>query len=306
MFWEKLEKEVRELIELKKLSSSDSDAFQEIEERAKELERVFTKTEFTLFLSEKYDKGSAVLTVSSGAGGVDAQDWASMLFRMYERYAESHGYETKLLHHSFGDRGGTKSVTFEVKGKYAYGYLKGEYGVHRLVRISPFSSQSLRHTSFALVEVVPEVPNPSEEEIEIRPEDLRFDTFRASGPGGQYVNRRESAIRIHHIPTGIAVACQSERLQGENKESAMKVLAAKLYLLKLQEKEKELARVRGKKQKVEWGSQIRSYVLHPYKLVKDLRTGMENHNPDAVLDGNLDMFIEAEIRFLSEPLTARE
>ena len=240
-----------------------------------------------------------MLSIFAGAGGQDAQDWSSMLLRMYQRYCESKAWKTKVLQQSFGESGpegrvGTKSVTLEIKGSYSYGFLKRESGVHRLVRISPFSAQSLRHTSFSLVEVLPEVSES--EEIEIKPEDLKIDTFRASGPGGQYVNRRETAVRITHLPSKITVACQSERLQGLNKDKAMKLLYAKLYQLKEKEKAKELAKIKGKPVLIEWGSQIRSYVLHPYKLVKDLRTGVEISDVEGVLDGKLDQFIEAEIK----------
>ncbi len=257
------------------------------------LSKKLKEKEKQAFLSGKYDKGSAVLSIMAGAGGQDAQDWATMLLRMYQRYADNKGFKRKILNQSFGDPGpegrvGTKSVTLEIKGSYAYGFLKSESGVHRLVRISPFSAQSLRHTSFALVEALPEISQA--EEISVRPEDLRIETFRASGPGGQYVNRRESAVRITHLPTKITVACQSERLQGQNRETAMKVLYSKLYQLKEKEKEKELAKIKGKPVLIEWGSQIRSYVLHPYKLVKDLRSNIETSDVEGVLNGDLDKF----------------
>jgi peptide chain release factor 2 len=266
------------------------------------LEKKIKEKEFQVFLSGKYDRGDAILSIYAGAGGQDAQDWATMLLRMYERYSDLRGWKTEVLHQSFGEGGGpegrigTKSATLEIKGSYAYGFLKKETGVHRLVRISPFSAKKLRHTSFALVEVLPEFGKETEKEIKIRPEDVKLDTFRASGPGGQYVNRRESAVRITHLPTGIVVACQSERLQGLNREKAMKILTAKLYQLKeagLREKIKE---IKGDKISARFGNQIRSYVLHPYKLVKDLRTKVETSDPERVLDGDLNKFIETEIK----------
>jgi len=242
------------------------------------------------------------LSIYSGAGGQDAQDWATILLRMYERYCQQKEFKTKILEQSFGEAGGpegrigTKSATLEIKGKYAFGFLKKETGVHRLVRISPFSPQKLRHTSFTLIEVLPEISKIDEEEMKISPDDLRIDVFRASGPGGQYVNKRESAIRITHLPTNIVVSCQNERLQGLNKDKAMKLLYAKLYQRKEEERQKEIKEVKGKPVSAEWGSQIRSYVLHPYKMVKDLRTNIETSNVEAVLDGNLNEFIEAEIK----------
>jgi len=225
-----------------------------------------------------------------------------MLFRVYERYCALKGYKTKTLSQSFGEGGGPegrigiKQVSLEIKGASAYGFLKRETGVHRLVRISPFSAKNLRHTSFALVEVLPEISEKGEPEIKIRPEDLKLETFRASGPGGQYVNRRESAVRITHLPTGIQGASQAERLQGVNREKAMKVLTAKLYQLKELERQQKLKEIKGKQISASWGNQIRSYILHPYKLVKDLRTGVETSDVEAVLDGDLDKFIEAEIK----------
>jgi peptide chain release factor 2 len=289
----------QELAEFKDLA--DELELVETEEEVSELERKLEKKEMETFLSGKYDKGSALLSVYAGAGGQDAQDWATMLLRMYLRYADRKGFAAKILSQSFGEPGpegriGTKSVTVEMKGRFAYGFLKRENGVHRLVRISPFSSQSLRHTSFAMVEVMPEISKADEEEIEINPEDLQVDTYRASGPGGQYVNRRESAIRITHVPTKITVTCQSERLQGSNRDKAMKMLYAKLFQLKEKERAKEMEKIKGKAVSIEWGSQIRSYVLHPYKLVKDVRTGAETSKVEDVLDGDLDQFIEAEIR----------
>ena len=225
-----------------------------------------------------------------------------MLQRMYERYCQRKGYKTEVLHQSFGEGGGpegrigTKQVSLEIKGNYAYGFLKKENGVHRLVRISPFSPKALRHTSFALVEVLPELPKIEESEIKIKPEELKIDYYRASGPGGQYVNKRETAVRITHLPTGIIASCQSERLQGMNREKALKILMAKLQQLKTERAEKELKEIKGGIISASWGNQIRSYVLHPYKMVKDLRTSIETSEVEAVLDGDLDQFIEAEIK----------
>lgn len=266
------------------------------------MEKEIEKEEIKVFLSGKYDKNNAILQIFSGAGGVDAQDWATILLRMYERYCATKRFETKILSQSFGEGGGpegrigTKSATLEIKGSYAYGFLRKESGVHRLVRLSPFSAKKLRHTSFVLVDVLPEIGKKEQEEIKIKPEDLKLDTFRASGPGGQYVNKRESAVRITHLPTGIVVSSQLERLQGLNKEKAMKVLYAKLYQLKETERKKEMKEIKGEAISASWGNQIRSYVLHPYKLVKDLRTDVESSNVEEVLDGNLEQFIKAEIK----------
>lgn len=272
------------------------------EKEIEEFKKKLKNTELQVFLSGKYDKGRAILSIFAGAGGQDAQDWATMLLRMYERHCVLKGFQTKILEQSFGEGGGpegrigTKSATLEIKGNYAFGFFKKETGVHRLVRLSPFSAKSLRHTSFVLVEVLPEISEAEESEIKIKPEDLKIDTFRASGPGGQYVNKRESAIRITHLPTKITVSCQIERLQGLNREKAMKILIAKLHQLKEEKTKKELKEIKGENISASWGNQIRSYVLHPYKLVKDLRTGVETSNAEGVLDGNLDEFIEAEIR----------
>lgn len=281
-----IKKEIEDLKELA-LLMEDNREIEEVERKIKEKER-------EAYFSGKYDKGNALLSIFSGAGGQDAQDWAAMLLRMYQRFCEKKGFETIVLDESLGEEGGIKSVMIEIKGKYAYGLLKRESGVHRLVRISPFSAQKLRHTSFALVEVLPEIEN--EKEIEIRPEDLKIDFYRASGPGGQYVNKRDSAVRITHLPTGIVVSCQSERLQGKNKEKAIKILMSKLYQYERERQEKEVKEIKGEKVSASWGNQIRSYVLHPYKLVKDLRTGVESTQPEKVLDGELDEFIEEEIK----------
>jgi len=259
------------------------------------------KMEFRVFLSGKYDKGAALISIMSGAGGQDAQDWATILLRMYQRYADRQGFKTNIIDQSFGEgvaegRAGTKSVTLEITGKYAYGYLKKESGVHRLVRISPFSAQNLRHTSFALVEVLPEIVSAEEESLEIKPEQLSVEVCKASGPGGQNVNKRMTAVKITHLPTKITVASQTERSLAQNKESAMKMLYAKLYQLKESQRSKELAKIKGKAVAIEWGSQIRSYVLHPYQLVKDVRTNVETSDTVGVLDGKLDELIAAEIK----------
>ncbi|MEK7080624.1 MAG: peptide chain release factor 2 [Patescibacteria group bacterium] len=297
---ELLKKEVDDLAELNKLGETD-------EKKLREIELKLAKEEVKTFLSGKYDKNNAILEIFSGAGGQDSQDWATMLLRMYERYCAKKGFKTAILQQSFGDAGGpegrigTKSVTVEIKGNFAYGYLKKESGVHRLVRISPFNAQKLRHTSFALVEVLPEIEDdPSTGSGQVKPDDLKIDTFKAGGPGGQYVNKTESAIRITHIPTGIVVSSQSERLQGKNKENAMKVLHAKLYKLNEEGREKELKKIKGEQVSASWGNQIRSYVLHPYKMVKDLRTQYETSDTEGVLDGNLDEFIEAELKNINE------
>lgn len=242
----------------------------------------------------KYDKNKAIVSIYAGAGGADAQDWAEILLRMYLRYAQKNNWSAKVLQIKEGKEAGIKNVTLSINEPYTYGYLKGETGVHRLVRISPFSSAKLRHTSFAMVDILPELGDMGE--IKIDPQDLRVDTYRASGPGGQYVNKTESAVRITHLPTGVVVACQSERLQGENKKQAMKLLYAKLHQLLLKSKEKEISKLKGDAVSIEWGNQIRSYVLHPYQMIKDHRTGVKSSSPDKVLDGDLDKFIEAEIK----------
>lgn len=245
-------------------------------------------------LTGKYDKDNAIISIYAGAGGVDAQDWAEMLLRMYLRYAQKKGWPAQVLQIKAGQEAGIKNATFIINRPQTYGALKGESGVHRLVRLSPFSAAHLRHTSFALVEVIPEIE--AVKEIEIKPQDLRIETYRASGPGGQYVNKTESAVRLTHLPTGLTAACQSERLQGENRKKAMKLLYSKLHQVMLKKQKKKIEELKGEKVLVEWGHQIRSYILHPYKMVKDLRTGVMSSQPDKVLDGELDEFIEAEIR----------
>lgn len=266
-----------------------------------ELQKLVGKQEFKTFLSGKYDKNNAILEIFSGAGGQDSQDWATMLLRMYERYCAKKGYRFIVLHQAFGEGGGpegrigTKSVTALIIGSYAYGTIKKESGVHRLVRQSPFNAKNLRQTSFALVNILPEISD-NKTEVEIKPDDLKIDTFKASGPGGQYVNKTESAVRITHIPTRIVVASQTERLQGKNKENALKILRAKLYQLNEDAHAKKIKEIKGDNISASWGNQIRSYVLHPYKMVKDLRTQYETSDPENVLDGDLDALVEAETK----------
>ncbi len=293
-FWEMSDKELVGLGKLNELSKEDEKLKSEIKDRLVELQKKFEKEEIKIFLSGEYDRKNVIMSIYSGAGGIDAQDWAEMLLRMYLKYAEKRKFKARVIHIAAGQEAGIKNVTLEINGPYAYGYLKGEAGVHRLVRLSPFNADKLRHTSFALIEVLPQFGEVGE--IKIQPEDLKFDTYKASGPGGQYVNKTESAVRITHLPTGITAACQSERLQGANKKTAMKLLQIKLFQKQLQDQEKVKKKIRGKQTAVEWGSQIRSYVLHPYKMVKDHRTKAETSNIEAVLDGELDEFIEAEIK----------
>lgn len=270
----------------------------EWETRVADLERRFQKAELATLLSGPYDGHAALVSIHAGAGGIDAQDWAEMLGRMYVRFAERRAWKVTKLDESRGEEQGIKSVTFQIDGRSVYGYLKGEHGVHRLVRLSPFSANQLRHTSFALVEVLP-VFTEREANIEIKPEEIQVDLFRASGPGGQNVNKRETAVRITHLSTGIVVASQEERQQASNRERAMAILRAKLFQLMEQEQTRELTKLKGKRLKIEWGHQIRSYVLQPYQLIKDLRTGVETPRVHDVLDGELDEFIEAELRHAS-------
>lgn len=296
-----LEKELNDLKELNKLAEADEQLAEDLNGKYEELKKKTENEEFRIFLSGKYDRNNAILEIFSGAGGQDSQDWATMLLRMYERYCGKKGFKTEILQQSFGDAGGpegrigTKSVTMEVKGNCAYGLLKKETGTHRLVRLSPFSAQKLRHTSFASVNVLPELDGSDEME-EIKPDELKMDTFKAGGPGGQYVNKTESAVRITHLPTGVVVACQTERSQGKNRERAMKILRAKLHQLKEMERQKELKEIKGDFVAASWGNQIRSYVLHPYRMVKDLRTQYETSDTEGVLDGELEEFVKAELK----------
>jgi len=289
-------------LEIARLDEEDKDVNlrEETEKKFKELEEKFARMEFQVLFSGKYDEHNAIIAIHAGAGGVEAMDWVEMLLRMYLRFAEKKGFKTRILDESRGAEAGIKSITFEVKGPYAYGHLKSEHGVHRLVRISPFDAEKMRHTSFALVEVLPELEEMEEKEIVIRPEDLRIDTFLSSGKGGQGVQTTYSAVRLIHLPTKITVSCQNERSQAQNKATALKILKSKLYKLYEEEKQKEKEELRGEYKSAEWGNQIRSYVLHPYHLVKDLRTGYEIDDPERVLDGELDELVESYLRMRRE------
>lgn len=318
-FWEdqtKAQKVIQEVKELKELidafrrlqdqveeievmmelleEEEDTDLYQEQVQAVKKLEKEIDRFEIRLTLDEPYDRNSAYIELHPGAGGTESQDWAEMLFRMYTRWAEKNGYKVEVLNYLKGEEAGLKSATLLIKGSYAYGYLKAEKGVHRLVRISPFDSSGRRHTSFASLHVMPEIED--DVEVEIRPEDLTIDTYRASGAGGQHVNTTDSAVRITHRPTGIVVTCQSERSQIQNRERAMKVLKARLYQHKLEEQQKKLEEIKGEQTEIGWGNQIRSYVFHPYRMVKDLRTKLQSTNVNAIMDGEIQPFIEAYLQ----------
>ena len=295
--FKKLNNELNNLLEMSDLLQVEED-----EELAKELlkstdtlEKDIEKLEITTLLSGKYDNNNAILTIHPGAGGTEAQDWAEMLYRMYTRWANANGYEVKELDYLEGDEAGLKSVTFSVNGDYAYGYLKGEMGVHRLVRISPFDAGGRRHTSFASVEVLPEITDDIE--LDINPDDIKMDVYRASGAGGQHINKTSSAVRLTHIPTGIIVACQTERSQFQNRDTAMKMLKSKLLNLKEKEQKDTIDELKGIQMDIAWGSQIRSYVFCPYTLVKDHRTNYEVGNVQAVMDGDLNGFIDSYLKF---------
>ena len=290
--WGTLESRISDAKELAELE--DESLRPELEPEIEEIERLVTQVELSTLLSGRYDRGNALLTINAGAGGTDSQDWSAMLQRMYLRWSDKRGYKTEILDMTEGEEAGIKSVTIAVNGMFAYGYLRPEKGVHRLVRLSPFDSNHRRHTSFTQVEVLPQVE--SDIGLEIESKDLKIETFRAAGAGGQNVQKNDTAVRITHLPTGITAACQNQRSQIQNRENAMKVLKARLLEVKRQEEEKELAKLRGEYQKAEWGNQIRSYVLHPYQMVKDHRTGFEVGNTLSVLDGDLDGFIEAFLR----------
>ena len=290
--WQVLEQRVQDALELAELE--DESLRPDLEEESQDLQSEIDRREFLAMLSGKYDRGDALLAIHAGAGGTDSQDWAEMLQRMYLRWAERNGYQAEILDLSEGDEAGIKSSTISIEGSYAYGYLRAEKGVHRLVRLSPFDSNHRRHTSFALVEILPEVADDTS--VKINSNDLRIDTYRSAGAGGQNVQKNDTAVRITHIPTGIVVTCQNERSQLQNRENAMKVLRARLLEIKQAEQEKQMSELRGEFQKVEWGSQIRSYVLHPYQMVNDHRTEYETGNTQAVLDGDIGDFIEAYLR----------
>lgn len=273
---------------------NDQELLTELEEELQSLKKDINDFELQMLLSEPYDANNAILELHPGAGGTESQDWASMLLRMYQRWADQHNFSVETLDYLPGEEAGVKSVTLLIKGHNAYGYLKAEKGVHRLVRISPFDSSGRRHTSFVSCDVTPEMND--DVDIEIRNEDIKVDTYRASGAGGQHINTTDSAVRITHIPTNTVVTCQNERSQIKNREAAMKMLKSKLYQLEIEKQQQELAQIRGEQKEIGWGSQIRSYVFHPYSMVKDHRTNVEVGNTQAVMDGDLDPFIDAYLR----------
>ena len=276
------------------MEEQDEEVIPEVRQTYKQLLKSMDKLEVEVLLNGKYDKNNAIISLHPGAGGTESQDWAEMLYRMYTRWAVKNGFEIKEMDYQAGDEAGIKSVTAIVSGTNAYGYLKCEKGVHRLIRISPFDASGRRHTSFASLEVVPEITDDIQ--IDIKQEDLRIDTYRASGAGGQHVNKTDSAIRITHIPTGIVVTCQTERSQIQNKENAMRMLKSKLYEIKEQEQKETIDDLKGNYKEIAWGSQIRTYVFHPYNMVKDHRTNYEEGNVNAVMDGDLDEFIDVYLK----------
>ncbi|HQD51519.1 MAG TPA: peptide chain release factor 2 [Defluviitaleaceae bacterium] len=296
--FEELYREYEDLITLIEigLEEQDEGLISEVTQEAKQFINHYEEMRITTLLDGEYDRSNAILTLHAGAGGTEACDWVSMLFRMYTRWAEDKGYKVETLDYLPGDEAGIKSVTIQISGENAYGYLKSEKGVHRLVRISPFDASGRRHTSFASCDVLPEIDD--DVDIEIKPEDIRIDTYRSSGAGGQHVNTTDSAVRITHIPTNIVVQCQNERSQHKNRETAMKMLRAKLYEKKLEEQMEKLQDIRGEVKEIGWGSQIRSYVFHPYNMVKDHRTNEETGNVSAVMDGDIDRFINAYLKWI--------
>ena len=295
--WQGIERRAKDTLELVEMAIAEDDGemLAELSDEAEAISDLLDKLEFQLVLSGPHDKDAALLSIHAGAGGTESQDWAEMLMRMFLRWAETRGYRTQLVDQTSGEEAGLKSVTLLIEGSYAYGYLKSERGVHRLVRISPFDASNRRHTSFALVEVVPDLA--SDIEIEINPDEIEIDVFKSGGAGGQHVQKNSTAVRLKHLPTGIVVSCQNERSQVQNRETAMRILRGRLYDLELQKQEEEQARLKGQHVEAGWGNQIRSYVLHPYKMVKDHRTNYEVGNAEAVLDGRLDDFIAAYLRY---------
>ena len=294
--WRELEKKATDLQEMIVLAIEEEDYSlkEEIQLELKKLNSRFEQLESQQLFTGDYDSRNAMLALHAGAGGTESQDWANMLLRMYLRWAERHDYKAEVLDVSPGEEAGIKSAIVEIKGDYVYGYLKGEHGVHRLVRLSPFDADHARHTSFVLAEVLPEAEEAVD--VKINPEDLRIDTFRSSGPGGQHMQKTSSAVRITHLPTGLAATCQSQRSQHQNKEAALKILYSRLLELDRKKKKEERAKLKGERIEAGWGNQIRSYVLHPYKMVKDHRTDYEVHDAEAVLDGELDGFITDYLR----------
>lgn len=301
-----LEEQYEEIEVLLEMAYEEEDAslIPEISETLESFTTALESIRIKTLLSGEYDTENAIVTLHAGAGGTESCDWASMLYRMYTRWANKKGYEVEVLDYLDGDEAGIKSVTFEVRGTNAYGYLKSEKGVHRLVRISPFNAAGKRQTSFVSCEVMPDIEKDLD--VEIRDEDLRIDTYRSSGAGGQHINKTSSAIRITHLPTGIVVQCQNERSQFQNKDKAMQMLKAKLYLLKEQENAEKESGIRGEVKEIGWGNQIRSYVMQPYTLVKDLRTGAETGNVDSVMDGSIDLFINAYLRWIALDSSEKE
>jgi peptide chain release factor 2 len=289
-----LYEDIQVLMELAE-EEGDASLYDEASQNMRELKKALSQFELELLLSDPYDRNNAILELHPGAGGTESQDWAEMLLRMYTRWAQHHQFHVETLDYLPGDEAGVKSVTLLIKGHNAYGYLKAEKGVHRLVRISPFDSSGRRHTSFVSCNVMPEIAD-DDTEIELNTDELKIDTYRSSGAGGQHVNTTDSAVRITHIPTGTVVTCQSERSQIKNRERAMKILKARLYELKRAEREKKLAEIQGEQREIAWGNQIRSYVFHPYSMVKDHRTNVETGNVNAVMDGEIDLFIDAYLR----------
>jgi len=292
--WRQVEKKVTDIAELVTLADEDASLKPEIESELEAVATQLEELELEIAFSSEYDARNAILSIHAGAGGTESQDWAEMLMRMYLRWAERHGYEAEILDTTPGDEAGIKSVTLSISGDYAYGYLKSEHGVHRLVRLSPFDADHLRHTSFVLVEVMPEAEG--DVDVKIGPDDLKVDVFRSSGPGGQHMQKTSTAVRLTHLPTGLVVTCQSERSQHQNREIALRILQSRLLEMELVKRAEARAKLKGKRISAGWGNQIRSYVLHPYKMVKDHRTDYQTADTTGVLDGELDGFIQAYLR----------